>query len=193
MAYKNGNYAAFYVADEELVTKNPSSAHFVKDFNYYQMFKAWKAKDSSFPFNDSHEKTYNVRDTSNWDTLKGRLRERLNNSKNIILFLSENTTPSRALTEEIEYAIDYLELPLIIVYVDIKSVGDIFYRTNNNYWLSQSVINLKKRLPILKDCHNKVPCLHIPLRKEVIIKALSSKNFMLATKRDSGNYIYNVD
>ncbi|MEG1313853.1 MAG: TIR domain-containing protein [Bacilli bacterium] len=193
MAYKNGNYAAFYVADEELVTKNPLNAHFVKDFNYYQLLKAWKEKDSSFPFNDSHEKTYSVRDTSNWDTLKGRLRERLNNSKNIILFLSENTTPSRALNEEIEYAIDHLELPLIIIYTDSKSVDEIFYEKNDKYYLSQSVIDLQKRLPVLKDCRNKVPCLHVPLRKEIITKALSNKNFMLATKRDSGNYIYTAD
>ena len=55
---------------------------------YYNQLRAWKGKDSSFPFIDAHDKTYNVRDDSLWDTLKNRLHERLDYSKNIILFLA---------------------------------------------------------------------------------------------------------
>ncbi|WP_439651214.1 TIR domain-containing protein [Pontibacter harenae] len=66
-----------------------------------------KGKDALFPFNDSHDKTYNVRDNSIWEkTLKPRLRERIRNSKNIVLFLSSNTVSSRALREEIDYGIN---------------------------------------------------------------------------------------
>lgn len=51
-----------------------------------------ESDDSTFPFIDSHDKNYNVRDGSDWETtLKPRLRNRLNNSKNIILFLSSIT------------------------------------------------------------------------------------------------------
>lgn len=193
MAYKNGNYAAFYVADEELVTKNPLNAHFVKDFNYYQLLKAWKEKDSSFPFNDSHEKTYSVRDTSNWNTLRERLRERLSNSKNLVLFLSKNTTPSRALNEEIEYAIDYLGLPVIIIYPDYESVSDIFYEKNGEYYLTKKAKELKDCLPILKRYQNKVPCLHVPFKKNIIEKSLLNKGFMVGTKKDAAFYIYTKD
>lgn len=87
MAYKNGNYAAFYV--EEPFHESPLGANATKDFCYYNMLRAWKGKEASFPFNDSHNKTYDVRDTSDWEkTLKPRLQERLRSSKNIILFLA---------------------------------------------------------------------------------------------------------
>lgn len=85
MTYRNGNYAAFYVA--EPFSTSTLGAHATKDFCYYNTLKMWKGKDDKFPFIDSHDKTYSVRDGSDWEsTLKPRLRERLRNSKNIILF-----------------------------------------------------------------------------------------------------------
>jgi hypothetical protein len=115
MAYRNGNYAAFYVA--EPFNASALGAHATKDFCYYNMLRAWKGKDTSFPFNDSHDKTYNVRDNSAWETtLKPRLRERIRNSKNVVLFLSSNTVSSRALREEIDYGINDQGLPVIVIY-----------------------------------------------------------------------------
>ena len=74
---------------------------------YYNLLRAWKARDSSFPFVDSHDKNYNVRDDSDWEeVLKPRIRERLRNSKNLILFLSSITKNSRALREEVDYGIN---------------------------------------------------------------------------------------
>ena len=85
-----------------------------------------KAKDSTFPFVDSHEKNYNVRDGSDWElTLKPRIRERLRNSKNVILFLSSITKNSRALREEVDYGINSMELPVIVVYPDFSEKSDI--------------------------------------------------------------------
>ena len=79
--------------------------------------------DSSFPFIDSHDKTYNVRDGSDWEkTLKPRLHQRLDNSKNVILFLSSVTKNSRALREEINYATNQKGLPIIVVYPDFKYI-----------------------------------------------------------------------
>ena len=122
MAYRNGNYAAFYVA--EPFNASALGAHATKDFCYYNMLRAWKGKDSSFPFNDSHDKTYNVRDNSNWElTLKPRLRERLRSSKNIVLFLSSNTVSSRALREEIDYGINDQGLPVIVIYPALEWVS----------------------------------------------------------------------
>jgi len=63
--YRNSNYTAFYVAEPfEPVSLG---AHATKDFCYYNTLRAWKGKDTSFPFNDAHAKTYSVRDGSNWE------------------------------------------------------------------------------------------------------------------------------
>lgn len=124
MSYRNGNYSAFYVA--EPFKESNLGAHQAKDFYYYNLLRAWEAKYSDFHFNDSHDKTYDVRDGSDWEkTLKPRLHQRLNNSKNIILFLSEITANSRALREEIEYGINTCELPIIVVYPDYEEKEDI--------------------------------------------------------------------
>lgn len=120
MATRIYNYSAFYVA--EPFSQYNLGAYAAHVFCYYNMLKAWKAQDSSFPFLDAHGTTYNVRDNSSWEyTLKPRLHERLGNSENVILFLSEETKSSRALREEIEYGMCELALPVIVVYPDYSS------------------------------------------------------------------------
>ena len=119
MAHRINNYSAFYVS--EPFSETNLGAYSAKDFVYYNMLRAWKGKDCSFPFLDAHDTTYNVRDNSDWElTLKPRLHQRLRNSKNIILFLSENTRNSSALREESDYGINVLGLPGIVVYADFK-------------------------------------------------------------------------
>ena len=114
MFFRTANYTAFYV-DEPFFESN-LGANAAKDFVYYNMLRAWKAKDPSFPFIDAHDKTYSVRDGSDWEgTLKPRLHERLRSSKNIILFLSSITANSKALREEIDYGINICGLPVIAV------------------------------------------------------------------------------
>lgn len=180
MAYRNGNYSAFYV-DEPFGCVD-LMAFFRPDFHHYQMLRAWKGKDPSFPFNDSHEKNYNVRDGSDWElTLKPRLRERLRNSKNIILFLSSHTKASRALTEEIKYGVGELGLPVIVVYPDFDPIsydGSFDYR----------VAGLWDKLPAFKRLMDKVPTLHIPMKKESLTQALSSPNYMVNSKCSPGCY-----
>ncbi|TCK61548.1 TIR domain-containing protein [Seleniivibrio woodruffii] len=185
MAYRNGNYAAFYVA--EPFVESTLGAYATKDFLYYQLLRAWKSTDSSFPFNDSHNKTYNVRDDSDWETtLKPRLRERLRNSKNIVLFLSANTVNSRALREEIDYGINNQELPVIVIYPEYATKESLL----TNGYLKDSVKSLWDKLPIFRDSMSKVPTLHIHLEKSIIERALNNTNFMLSTKRDADIYIY---
>ncbi|MCC8136712.1 MAG: TIR domain-containing protein [Clostridiales bacterium] len=124
MAYRNGNYSAFYVS--EPFSDNNLEANSTPDFTYYNMLRMWKGEDNNFPFIDSHNKNYNVRDGSDWEkTLKPRLHDRLNNSKNIILFLNSITANSRALREEIDYGINTDELPVIVVYPEYKNKSDI--------------------------------------------------------------------
>ena len=128
MVYRNGNYTAFYV-DEPFSESNLKAAA-TRDFVYYNMLKMWKANDSTFPFNNSHDKTYNVRDNSDWEsTLKPRLHSRINQSKNIILFLSSVTKNSRALREEIDYGINTKGLPVIVIYPEFSDKSDIVVKS----------------------------------------------------------------
>jgi hypothetical protein len=62
---RTGNYTAFYVA--EPFHESNLGAFATKDFVTYSQLRAWKGLDSSFPFVDSHEKNYNVRDGSDWE------------------------------------------------------------------------------------------------------------------------------
>lgn len=185
MSDKNGNYCAFYVA--EPFSESTLGAHSTKDFIYYNLLRAWKGKDPSFPFNNSHDKTYSVRDGSDWEsTLKPRLQERLRKSKNIILFLSENTVNSRALREEIDYGINTLGLPVIVIYPDYDSKESLLL--NNS--LKLVIKNLWNKLPVFRDSASKVPVLHVPMNKELISIALNNNGFMVSTKKDPDEYAY---
>lgn len=185
MAYRNGNYTAFYVA--EPFNASALGANATKDFCYYNMLRAWKGGDSSFPFNDSHDKTYNVRDNSDWETtLKPRLRERIRNSKNIVLFLSSNTVNSRALREEIDYGINDQWLPVIVIYPEYDTKESLLI----DGVLKQEVKNLWDNLPVFRDSMKNVPTIHVPLNKSLIEKSLRDEDFMIATKTNPGIFRY---
>lgn len=185
MTARNGNYVAFYVAEPFNVSS--LGAHATKDFCYYNMLRAWKGKDDSFPFIDSHSSTYSVRDDSDWETtLKPRLRERIRNSKNSILFLSSNTKNSKALKEEIDYAINDQGLPVIVIYPEYDTKESLLL----NGSLNQSVINLWDNLPIFRDSMKNVPTIHVPLNKILIERSLNDSDFMVATKTKPSIFKY---
>lgn len=185
MTYRNGNYTAFYVKTP--FNQNSLGANSTHDFVYYNLLKAWKAKDNTFSFNDSHNKNYNVRDDSDWETtLKPRLRERLRNSKNIILILSSITKNSTALKEEIDYGINNQGLPVIVIYPDFKEKSDIAAYGN----FKKQITDLWDKLPIFRDSINKVPTLHIPMKQDLIINALNDCDFMINTKCKVGQYFF---
>jgi len=187
MAYRNGNYSAFYV-DEPFCETN-LGAHLAKDFVYYNLLRAWKGSDSSFPFIDSHDKNYNVRDGSDWEkTLKPRIHDRLNNSKNIVLFLSSITRNSKAIREEIEFGINTNGLPVIVVYPEKSDKSDIINCLSNN--IKQSIKDLWDNLPRFRDSMSIVPTIHVPNKKALIKKALEDSDFMVATKRDPAAFFY---
>lgn len=182
------NYSAFYVS--EPFNESSLGAHATEDFCYYNMLRAWKGGDPTFPFNNAHDTTYNVRDNSDWEsTLKPRLRKRLSNSKNLILFLSNKTVNSRALREEIDYAINTLKLPVIAIYPDLKTLKELRNSTNTNF--SSTVINLWNKLPLFRDSKSKIPVLHIPMDKEIIRRALNNSDFRLNSGKNSDDYYYN--
>lgn len=184
---RTSNYSAFYVS--EPFNPSPLRANATKDFCHYNMLKAWKGKDSTFPFNDAHDKTYNVRDGSNWElTLKPRLRKRLKFSKNIILFLSSITKNSRALREEIYYGINVLGLPVIVVYTDYSTTESLLTSSGNG--LNTSIMQLWNNLPVFRDSKLEVPILHIPNKQHLIRRALEDKDLMVQTKCEAKDYFY---
>ncbi|WP_073851246.1 TIR domain-containing protein [Pontibacter flavimaris] len=187
MNYKDGNYSAFYVS--EPFNECSLGAHATKDFVYYNMLRAWKGGDSTFPFVDSHDKNYNVRDNSDWEmTLKPRIRERLRYSKSILLFLSSSTKSSRAIREEMDYGINTQELPIIVVYPEYCEKSDIINCQSGT--LRKQIIDLWDNLPIFRDSMNNVPTLHIPNKKDLIRAALNDPDFMVASKCSAGTYFY---
>ena len=64
MTNRTKNYTAFYVT--EPFNESNLGANQQKDFCYYNLLKAWKAADSTFPFVNAHDATYSVRDGSDW-------------------------------------------------------------------------------------------------------------------------------
>lgn len=189
MAYKNGNYTAFYVS--EPFNESNLGAHATRDFVSYNLLRAWKGQDSTFPFNDSHNKNYNVRDDSDWEkTLKPRLHDRLNNSKNIILVLSSITANSRALREEVDYGINTKGLPVIVIYPEYSKKSDII--VNNSSGIKPQIKKLWDQLPKFRDSMKSVPTLHIPCNKNLIKSALNDPDFMFNTKTDAGAYFYEI-
>lgn len=172
MDYRTGNYCAFYVDEPFDDSLGVYTAH---DFCYYNILRLWKKSDSTFPFNDAHDKTYDVRDGSDFETtLVPRLRLRLRKSKNVILILSSNTKNSAALREEIDYAINTLSLPIIVLYPELEKnqihTGDGFTKDVKNLW---------DKLPVFRDNLKKVSTYHLPFKKEYIIAALKDPDLMV--------------
>lgn len=187
MAYRNGNYTAFYVAPPFKETN--LGANCAHDFCFYRTLRMWKGQDSSFPFIDSHDKNYNVRDDSDWETtLKPRLHERLRSSKNVILFLSSITKNSQALREEINYGINGCGLPIIVVYPDYCDRSNITYQGD----FRKQITDLWDKLPVFRDNMYKVPTFHIAMNKNDIALALNESGFMVNTKTMIGQYYYKL-
>lgn len=186
MSYRNGNYCAFYV--EEPFNENNLGAYAKPDFVYYNMLRMWKGKDSDFPFVDSHSKTYNVRDGSDWEkTLKPRLHERLNNSKNIVLILSSSTKNSRALREELRYGIEEKKLPVIVIYPEYSEKSDLVDEKGN---FVKPIKDLWDKIPVFRDNMGSVATLHIPCKKTIIKSALNNSGFVVKTMKEAGIYYY---
>ena len=187
MAYRNGNYAAFYV--DEPFNESNLGANATEDFVFYNLVRAWKGADLSFPFIDSHEKNYNVRNGSGWEkTLKLRVQERLRNSKNIVLFLSSIARNSRALREEMDYGINNMELPVIVVYPNFSEKSDIIVCKTKA--IRRQVKDLWDKLPRSRDSMVEVPTIHVPNKKALIRKALEDDGFNVHKRRDPGVYFF---
>jgi hypothetical protein len=109
MAYKNKTYVCFD-ADN--------------DIKYYNLMKAWKENDSvAFNFHNAHE-INNLREWSSEETIKRRLRERLANTKVLVVLIGESTRNLyKYVRWEIEYAVNN-DIPIIGVNLNGKRKRD---------------------------------------------------------------------
>jgi len=106
MSYRNKTYVAF--ASE--------------DIKSYNLMKAWnKNHNIDFDFFDAHD-INTALDTSQPDTIRRRLRERLNNTKQVVILVSDTTKPKGARSSSFLYyeieTIASLGLPVIFANID---------------------------------------------------------------------------
>ncbi len=109
MSYRNKTYVVFDAGDGK-----PTS----KDMCYYRVMQAWKKNEEiEFDFHDAHDLN-NITDKASEDQIKKKLRERLANTKALIVIAGERTKNLYKFVRwEIEIAID-LQMPIIVTYVD---------------------------------------------------------------------------
>ncbi len=159
MAYRNGTYIAFHANN----TSDPSES----DMKYYNTLRMWKVRDESdFRFVNSHEKR-DVRDWSTKETLRGALRERLNNSKHLLLIIGQTTRfDTDWVPFEISHAVDNCEIPIIAAYPGYDRIMDP--SALSALWpkaLADRINNGTARV------------IHVPFKKEPIADAVSQFDF----------------
>lgn len=113
-------------------------------------------------FSDSHKKTYQVKDTNLKRTLQARLLDRMRNSKNMLLIISDDTNWDRGMLNfEIEKAVDYYEIPIIVAY------------TGFDYILTTGALARKRRKALYERItNNTATCIHIRFRQKCISAAV---------------------
>ena len=155
MSYKNGTYIAFHAEGKT----DPTAS----DIKYYRMLKAWHENDDiEFKFVNSHDKVSAVRDTSSKKTIMRSLRERLDNSRNMILIIGPTTkNDTDFVPYEIEYAVDTCKLPLICVYTGYASILDP--KSHRAEWPAALTARIDA---------GTVRAIHIPFKQRVIDTAI---------------------
>ncbi|MBT2700441.1 hypothetical protein J7E79_24190 [Bacillus sp. ISL-40] len=165
MSYRNGTYVAF----DGNATTDPTKG----DMKYYGLLQKWNSsKNFDLKFSDSHKKTNQVRDSSTIQTLQSRLLERMRNSKNMLLIISKDTSWDRGMLNfEIEKAVDYYELPIIIAY------------TGYDYIVNPSLHEAKWPKALYERIMNQsAKCIHISFKEKAITEAVAQ--FSIHNKED---------
>jgi len=156
MAYKNKTYVCFD-ADNDIM--------------YYNLMKAWKENEEiAFNFHNAHE-INNLRDGSSEEQIKKKLRERLANTKVLVILIGEKTKNLyKYVRWEIEYAIEK-DIPIIAVNLNKKKRQDDLCP------------------PILKD----ELAIYVPFGQKIIDYALNnwpSSHSSHKSNGDTGAYYY---
>lgn len=109
MTYRNKTYVAF---DADT------------DMDYYKTMKMWKANDNlDFDFHNAHELN-NLRSTSSETTIKAKLKERLKNTKLMVVLVGEHTKDLYKFVRwEMDVALD-MNIPIAAVNLNDKKNQD---------------------------------------------------------------------
>jgi|GEM_PF-426632 len=161
MAYRNGIYVAFAADGNTDVTKS--------DIKYYNLMKLWNLmKNRDFQFINPHEKGAMLRSGSKELTIKKTLRDRLDNSKVMILLVGNTTKlDTDFVPYEIQYAISSCDLPIIVCYVNERNRITTLQQRFKNLWPK-----------VLADAINDgtTHTIHIPFRQRILNQALNQFN-----------------
>lgn len=155
MAYRNGTYIAFHANGRTEPTES--------DIKYYNLLKAWKkTKHIDFSFINSHEKASAVRDSSKKSTLEASLKNRLNNSKNMLLIIGKTTKEDNDWVPfEIAHAIENCKIPIIAAYPYFRYI--LNPQELSDWWPA----SLAKRIN-----NRSAHVIHIPFKLEPISDAI---------------------
>lgn len=95
-----------------------------EDIRYYRLMQAWHANDDfEFDFNNAHDLT-TIRSDSTEESIKNSLRERMKNSKLLVVLVGEKTKNLRKYVPwEIEIAIK-ADIPIIVVNINKTRTKD---------------------------------------------------------------------
>ncbi len=96
------------------------------DIHCYRLMEAWKENDHiAFDFHNAHE-INDIRDGSSEETIKRRLRERLQNTKVLVILIGKNTKNLfKYVRWEIAYAIEH-NIPIIAANLNGSRSKDSF-------------------------------------------------------------------
>ena len=80
-------------------------------------------------------------------------------------------------------------LPVIVVYPDFKKKSDICCAIG----IRKQIRDLWDKLSVLRDNMDKVPTLHVPYDKALIISALEDPDLKVQTMVEPNSYFYTID
>lgn len=106
MSYRNKTYVAF--ASEDILS--------------YRLMEAWREnKHIDFDFFDAHD-LFIARDTSTDESIRDRLRQRMNNAKQVVVLVSDTTKPKAARSSSfLHYEIETIaRLGLPVIFANIN-------------------------------------------------------------------------
>jgi len=136
MAYRNKTYVAF--ASE--------------DIHFYRLMQAWRQNEHiDFDFLDAHDLNTAL-DTSQPDTIRRRLRERLVNTKQSIVLVSDTTKPKGARSSSfLYYEIETIvKLDLPVVFANLNGSRDIERSMLPTSLLDQYTVSVSFQPKIIK-------------------------------------------
>lgn len=134
------------------------------DMAYYNTLKMWKEhKNINFTFDNAHELN-NLRDGSNEDTIKRKLRERMLESDLLILLVGEST---KFLYKFVRWEIDLaLELGIPIVVCNLNGLRKMDENLCPPILKNELAIHVPFKARILSYAHDNWPASHKSLKSQ---------------------------